>query len=487
VFQANNQDFDRLVIVSNRLPITLTEGDGGEWRVHPSSGGLVTALNPVLRERQGLWIGWTGTFEEIELDGLMRTFKQNTGYALQPVILSREDVDQYYLGFSNQILWPLFHDFQSRCNFDPDYWATYKEVNRKFTQVVADNTTPNDYIWVQDYQLMLVAKELRGMRGKENIGFFLHTPFPPLDICIKLPWHSQVLKALLEYDLIGFQTIRDRNNFLQCLSSLIKGLHFDARKQISTILFADREVMAGVFPISIDFNEFAKEAEDGTVTKRVKQLRQAVPNRQIILGVDRLDYSKGIPERLKAFQNALERFNDLIGKVTFIQIVVPSRGDIPEYQDLRTEIESLVGQINGRHTQSGWVPVHYMFRSLKRSELLAYYRVADIALITPLKDGMNLIAKEYCAAKIDSIGVLILSQFAGAADQLRRYALLVNPYDIEGMADAIHRAYLMDQGERELRMRKLRKTVRKRDIFWWLNAFLTVAATNKIPDSSDNT
>jgi trehalose 6-phosphate synthase len=322
---------------------------------------------------------------------------------------------------------------------------------------------------------MLVAKELRSLGVKQKVGFFLHTPFPPPDIYVKLPWHSQILKALLDYDLLGFQTFRDRGNFLHCLASLVRGLRFDARKQISTIGLSDREVRAGVFPISIDFDEFAREAENETVTKRARQLRQAVSDRQIILGVDRLDYSKGIPERLKAFRNALERFDDLSGKVALIQIVVPSREDILEYQDLKSEIEGLVGQINGSYTQSGWVPVHYMFRSLKRSELLAYYRAADIALTTPLKDGMNLICKEYCAAKVDSSGVLILSQFAGAAYQLSGDALLVNPYDVEGMADAIYRAYRMDEAERKSRMRRLRKTIRKRDIYWWLDAFLSAA------------
>jgi trehalose 6-phosphate synthase len=472
VGQRDNENPFRLVVVSNRLPVTLIQEKKGTWRVNPSSGGLVTALTPVLRNRQGVWIGWSGTFDETGLDEILNLYSQDSGYQLRSVKLGPEEIDQYYLGFSNQILWPLLHDLQSRCNFDPSYWSAYQKVNRKFAEVVSDYTTPNDYIWVHDYQLMLLSKELHNIGVKQNIGFFFHTPFPPLDICVKLPWHPQVLKSLLEYDLLGFQTFRDRSNFLHCIASLMRGIHFDARKQVSTIELADREIKAGVFPISIDFDEFAKEAKSGTVTKRANQLRQAVHDRQIVLGVDRLDYSKGIPEKLKAFGNALERFDDLADKITLIQIVVPSREDISEYQDLKSEIEGLVGEINGRCTLPGWVPVHYMFRNLKRSELLAYYRAADIALITPLKDGMNLICKEYCASKVDSRGVLILSQFAGAAFQLSRDAILVHPYDVEGMAEAIYRAYHMDDSERQLRMRRLRKNIRKRDIFWWLNAFL---------------
>jgi trehalose 6-phosphate synthase len=237
----------------------------------------------------------------------------------------------------------------------------------------------------------------------------------------------------------------------------------------------DREIRIGSFPISIDFNEFAQQAASSTVAERVRQLREALPNRQIILGVDRLDYSKGIPAKLRAFRNTLERFDDLQGKVALIQIVVPSREHIVEYQELKSEIEGLVSEVNGKFTQSGWIPIHYMFRSLDRAELLAYYRAADIVLVTPLKDGMNLVAKEYCAANTDENGVLILSEFAGAAAQLRRNSLMVNPYDIEGVANAIHRAYNMSSDERRSRMRRLRKSIRKRDIFWWVDSFIRAA------------
>jgi trehalose 6-phosphate synthase len=313
--------------------------------------------------------------------------------------------------------------------------------------------------------------------GVENkLGFFLHTPFPSPDIFIKLPWRSQILGALSEYDLLGFQTQRDKNNFIHCTEALVKGIHVDARRQVSVIAMPQREVRVGAFPISIDFKEIARQAALESVTSRTAQFRENMGKRQIILGMDRLDYSKGIPERLLAFKDALERFDDLRGRVTLVQIVVPSREDILEYKDLKAEIEGLVSGINGRFTQTGWVPIHYMYRNLERTELLAYYRAADMALVTPLKDGMNLVAKEYCAANIDKNGVLILSEFAGAATQLRRNALLVNPYDIEGVADAIYRAYNMSKGERRLGMLRLRKAVARRDIFWWVDCFLRAAA-----------
>ena len=470
-----NLTIDRLLIVSNRLPVAATEEDGNERRIRPSQGGLVTALAPVLRDRGGLWIGWPGTSEEADLEELVAIGSRDAGYILKPVVLSAEEIKQYYFGFSNEILWPLFHDFQSRCNFDPAYWNTYQAVNRKFAQVIAENSATNDYIWVHDYHLMLVARELRGMGVQSKVGFFLHTPFPPLDIYVKLPWRSQILWALLDYDLVGFQTRRDRNNFIHCVEALIKGARVDARKRVSTVALPQRETRVGTFPISIDFREFDRQASNETVAKEARSLRESLAAFQIILGLDRLDYTKGIPERLRAFRNALERFDDLQGKVGLVQIVVPSREDIPEYQELKAEIEGLVGEINGEFTQPGWIPIHYMFRSLERTELLAYYRAADIALITPLKDGMNLIAKEYCAARVDKSGVLILSEFAGASTQLRRNALVVNPYDIDGVANAIYRAYNMSGDERGLRMRRLRKAVARRDIFRWVDFFLKAA------------
>jgi trehalose 6-phosphate synthase/phosphatase len=473
----NKPAIDRLVIVSNRLPIALKKTDTGQWDVEPSPGGLVTALAPLLFERGGLWIGWPGTLERVDLDEILGVASRDLGYLIKPVSLTQEELNQYYFGFSNEIIWPLFHDLQTRCNFDPVYWNAYQTVNRKFAQVIAENAGMDDYIWVQDYQLMLVAKELRSMSVENKVGFFLHTPFPALDIFMKLPWRTKILEGLLEYDVVGFQTRRDRNNFIRCIEAMHKGVHADFRRQVSIITTPKRDISIGSFPISIDFNNFARQTKSPVVEGAARQLRDTMPDQQIVLGVDRLDYSKGIPEKLKAFRNALERFDDLHGKITLVQVAVPSRKDIPEYQALRAEIEGLVSEINGIFTQPGWIPVHYMFRSMERTELLAYYLAADIALITSLKDGMNLVAKEYCAANIDKNGVLILSEFAGAANQLYRWSLLVNPYDIEGVAEAIHEAFHMSIEERRWRMRKLRNSVARRNVFWWVESFLRAATT----------
>ena len=467
-----------LVVVSNRLPVTLQRSDTGQWEVHSSTGGLVTALVPLLGKRKGMWIGWPGILEETNVDELLKAASQARGYILKPVLLTPEEVNKHYFGFSNQIIWPLFHDLQSRCNFDPAYWSAYRAVNHKFAQTIIENATADDYIWIQDYHLILVGRVLRSMGMDSKLGFFLHTPFPPLEMFIKLPWRSQIIEAFLEYDLVGFQTLRDRNNFLHCIEAMLKGHHVDARRQLVTITTRRRETIVGSFPISIDFREFTQQAASKVVANATRQLREAIPDRKIVLGVDRLDYSKGIPEKLRAFRNALERFHEIRRKILLIQIVVPSREDIPEYTVLRAEIEGLISEINGKFTTPGWIPVHYMFRSLPRTELLAYYRAADIALVTPLKDGMNLVSKEYCVAKTDKDGVLILSEFAGAASQLHRYSLIVNPYDVEGVADAIVRAYHMSADERQWRMRRLRKSIAKRDVFWWVSCFLQAAGFN---------
>jgi trehalose 6-phosphate synthase len=468
----------RIVIVSNRLPIGFEKNkENGEWQIKPNSGGLVTALSPTVKERQGVWIGWPGTIDdEAKLAELLEKGSQMLGYTLKPVMLTPDEYSKYYLGCSNEIIWPLFHDLASRCNFDPTYWQAYETANRKFAEAIAANTVPDDYIWIQDYHLMLTGRELRFLSPDRKIGFFLHTPFPPLDIFLKLPWRQQILRGLLEYNLLGFQSIRDRNNFMNCAGNLIKGIRFDMGKQVSRIKIPGRVVKVGVFPISIDYEEFAGAAMTETIKEGTEKLRKAMSGCHIILGVDRLDYSKGIPEKLRAFQAALELYPEMHGKIALIQLIVPSRVDIPEYQGMRTEIERLVSEINGKFGQPGWTPIQYMFRCISRDELLTYYGAADIALVTPLKDGMNLVAKEYCAANVNEDGVLILSEFAGAANQLRRNALTVNPYDIISTANAIHYAYQMPGEERHFRMKSMRRNIRTRDIYWWQERFLKAAA-----------
>ncbi len=474
----------RLVVVSNRLPFVFMHDGDGAWHAVAGSGGLITALLPVLRNRGGVWIGWSGA------DGNGDAMRQaaeaasrDAGYRLVTVPLTPTEVDRFYLGFANRVIWPLFHDLQSLCDFDPAYWRTYRDVNRKYALAVADEAGPQDFIWVHDYHLMNVAAELRTLGSGTRLAFFLHIPFPPLDMFVKLPWRMSLLHALLQYDLLGFQTARDRRNFTDCVRALMPDVGLRGRGHLIEAHLQGRTVRMGSFPISIDYNHFLRQAATPEISHAAAELRRVMPGRKLILGIDRLDYTKGIPHRLKAFRNALASFPELRSRASLIQVVVPSREHIAEYHSLKLEIEQLVGEINGEFSKpGGWVPVWYVYGSMRRADLLAYYRAAHVALVTPLKDGMNLVAKEYCACSIEEDCVLILSEFAGAAPQLQRGAILVNPYDIEGVADAIRRACEMPLEECRARMRAMRRSIRESDVYGWVDEFLGAAFARNLGD-----
>lgn len=462
----------RLIVASNRLPLVLEKGDDG-WEATPGSGGLVTAMSPLLREHGGTWVGWPGTVDvsRDEVEEITSSLVAPEGYDFVPVPLSRDDRDDYYYGFCNEVLWPLLHDLQSKFRFAPEYWHAYRRVNRTFARILHEVAGEDDFVWAHDYHLMEVGKALRAEGYKGRLGYFLHTPFPPVDILLKLPWRTEILEALLHFDLLGFQTLRDRRNFLAGLRRVLREVRLQGLHEVVTCRWNGRSTRIGAFPIGIDFQEFVDPATSEEVRHLRRQLRDNLSDRRLVLAVSRLDYTKGIPNQLRAFRTLLERSPGLRETVSLVQVVVPSREHIPEYDELKEEIERRVGEINGRFGTGGWVPVHFLYRSLPRPELVAYYREADVALAAPLKDGMNLIAKEYCAASVDEDGVLVLSEFAGAADQLRDGALLVNPYDTLEVAKTVVRALEMDERERHERMRDLREVVHREDIHWWLQRF----------------
>ncbi len=470
-------DAGRLIVVSNRLPVSIDRGADGAIRARPSDGGLVSALAPALRDRGGIWVGWTGGEEGPGAAAAFAEAGRGAGYELRPVALSEAEQRGFYFGFSNEVLWPLFHDLQSHCNFDPAYWQTYDAANARYAESVAAIAGPGDLVWVHDYHLMRLRAHLRRAGCRAPAAFFLHIPFPPPDIYVKLPWRRPLLEALLQYDLVAFQTPRDRRNFLDCLRLLLPEVSLSARGlPVVVASGAHGAVRVARLPIGIDFRRFADEADAPDAVATATALRRELRGRQILLGIDRLDYTKGIPERLLAFGAALAQYPELRERVTLIQVVVPSREKIPQYQGLKERIENLVGQINGQFTRpGGWVPIHYVFRQLTPQELIGWYRAADVALVTPLKDGMNLVAKEYCACQTDGDGVLVLSEFAGAAAELEEPALLVNPYAVDEVAAAINRACTMPAAERRQRMARLRRTVRRHDVFWWVDSFLRAA------------
>ncbi|MFO7965870.1 MAG: trehalose-6-phosphate synthase [Desulfobacterales bacterium] len=475
---------NRLIIISNRLPSTISQDDSGRFEVKDGSGGLVTAMVPVLRNRGGLWIGWPGTTKGKKhlIKKLLNETTDGTGYSFEPVMLTPEEVDSFYYGFANEIIWPLFHDLQTRCNFDPSYWKAYQAVNRKFAQSTHESIINGDHIWIHDYHLMMAGKNLREMGVTSKIGFFLHIPFPSPDLFFKLPWRYEVMEGLLSYDLVGFQTMRDRRNFIRCIRALFRDVVIRERGKVITAQVNDREIRIGNFPISIDFDEFARNAEKREVEDRVREVQEELDVEHIVLGIDRLDYTKGIPERLAAFEMALDRYPQLRGNMSLLQLVVPSRVTIPKYLELKEQLERKISEINGRYGRPGWTPIHYMFRSIDRQELLAFYRASDVAFITPLKDGMNLVAKEYCASNVEENGVLILSEFAGASAQLQRGALLVNPYHVESVAQTLFTATQMEPAQRQYRMKMMRKAIRRQDIYYWVEAFLNSVFIHEVKD-----
>ncbi len=458
-----------LVVVSNRMPITFTCQDG-ELKGHPSSGGLVSALEPLLKSHGGTWVGSPGVGDSPEIHRLL---KEASGRECKfaPVFVTEEENLNFYQGFSNEVIWPLFHDLQSRCNFDPMYWHFYQRVNRKFAETVERASAPGDLIWIHDYQLMQVGKTVRAHRSEARLAFFLHIPFPAPDIFEKLPWRREILEDLLEHDLIGLQTRRDERNLVACLRSFVPSIKITSRGEGHIVISERRQTHIQFFPISINYQEFAETAASEPILRRVREIKDPLVNVRITLGVDRLDYTKGIPERLKAFRSLLREYPEFHRRVRLIQIVVPSRQGIPGYQDLKSEVERLVARVNGEFSEPGWIPINYIHRAIPREELIAIYRAADIALITPLKDGMNLVAKEYCASRVDADGILILSEFAGAAPELRNGAILVNPYDEFGVAAALKEALDMAPHERRRRMIRLRNQIRNADILKWRDRF----------------
>jgi trehalose 6-phosphate synthase len=456
----------RLVVVSNRVPYNPHRTPEG-IRYVKGSGGLVTALDPILRLSNGLWIGWDGGAGST-MKGITVSDAEGEGsYQLRFVELTEKEVRHYYSSFSNRTLWPLFHNFVGMIHFSKAHWKTFFKTNAYFGGTILEETSPSDIIWVQDYHLSLVPNFIRYQNPNLKPYFFLHTPFPPYDTFRMLPWCKPILEGILGSEKIGFHLRSYADNFFDCVER-ISNAHVD--REWGLIELADRRVKVGAHPISIDYDAFHNLALTKQVIRRAEKHRSRIGDRVVILGVDRLDYTKGIKERLLAVERFLEKHSKYRNQILFIQVAVPSRTRVDEYRVMKREVDETIGRINGRFTGEGWAPIQYIYRSLSREELVAYYRLADIALITPGRDGMNLIAKEYVASTIDKEGVLILSEFAGAADELTD-ALLVNPYDIETVSDAIYKAMRMSSREKSARMERMQDLVRERDIYFWVRTF----------------
>ncbi len=472
---SRNSDF---VVVANRLPIDMERLPDGSTTWKRSPGGLVTALEPLLRRRRGAWIGWPGVVgdeadadeDPIEADGLQ----------LYPVRLSAEDVAEYYEGFSNATLWPLYHDVIVKPIYHRDWWDRYVDVNRRFADAASRAAARGATVWVQDYQLQLVPKMLREQRPDLTIGFFLHIPFPPVELFMQLPWRTDIIHGLLGADLVGFHLPGGAQNFLilsrRLLGATTSRASIGVRSRLGEAVVGSRTVRVGAFPISIEASELDRKARDRTVRRRAKELRAEVGNpRKILLGVDRLDYTKGINVRLQAFAELLAEGRAKRDDTVLLQLATPSRERVESYQILRSDIERQVGHINGEYGEVGRPVVHYVHRPVPRDELIAFFVASDVMLVTPLRDGMNLVAKEYVACRGDLGGALVLSEFTGAAAELKQ-AYLVNPHDTEGVKDAIEAAINQPVEEGRRRMRALRRQVLAHDVDRWARSFLDALA-----------
>lgn len=456
------------VVVANRLPVDLVRDKDGTERWKASPGGLVTALESILKANDGAWVGWPGV-----ADAAPEPFEAD-GISLHSVPLSAEDVELYYEGFSNGTLWPLFHDVVVPPEYHREWWTAYREINRRFAEATAAAAAPDATVWVQDYQLLLVPALLRELRPDLTIGFFLHIPFPPVELFIQLPWRAEIVEGMLGADLVGFHLPGGADNF-RFLATRLRGYPStrirSARGRASEIRVGDRRVRVGSFPISIDSSAMDASARRRETLDRAERLRTELGEPEIMmLGVDRLDYTKGIDVRLRALEELFEEGRLEPARVTLLQLATPSRERVEQYQIMRSRIEQAVGRINGQFGEIGHPVVTYLHRPVPKDELTAFYVAADVMLVTPVRDGMNLVAKEYVAACTDGDGALVLSEFAGAAAELRQ-AYLCNPHDLEGVKDAILAAVTDEREERRRRMRAMRRQVLGNDVHTWARRF----------------
>ncbi len=452
----------RLVVVSNRVAYLEKKSQ---------SGGLAVALGDALRQTGGVWFGWDGSVVETEEQVLVKSVQQGA-VTISTAPLTQQDYQDYYVGFANQVLWPVCHYRLDLVNFETAYFDGYRRVNARFADGLAQLLQPDDVVWIHDYHLFSLASELRSRGCKQKIGFFLHIPFPPPGVLLAVPVHQWLIKSLFACDVIGFQTNVDVVNFQRFISEHVNG---DILEEDRVTAYG-RTVIARAFPIGIDVDSFYQMAHTPEADQIIERLNRRNLARSHIVGVDRLDYSKGLPERMKAFHRLLELYPDKQKTVTLMQIAPPTREDVAAYSDIREELEQRSGAINGEYGDFDWTPVRYLHRNVPREQLAALFRGSEVGLVTPLRDGMNLVAKEYVAAQdLDNPGVLVLSRFAGAAEDLRE-ALIVNPYDIDDIAHAIEQALTMPREERRERHGVLLERVRSNDATHWRNSFLAALA-----------
>ena len=455
----------KTIIVSNRLPVKITKTDD-DYSLSPSEGGLATGLGSVYKQGENKWIGWPG----VEISGAenqLKVTQQMAGLSLLPVFLEQEEINQYYEGFSNDVLWPIFHYYTSTyANYKQSNWDYYEKVNDKFKEAVMKIAEPGDVIWIHDYQLLLLPALIRNELPDVSIGFFLHIPFPSHEMFRLIPWRYELLNGMLGADLIGFHTFDDVRHFLGAATRILP-----VNSLSNIISNGERSIVVESFPMGIDEKKYSSLPLQQDVKEQISQIRESFKNTKLILSIDRLDYSKGILQRLTAFEQLLQLHPGYMEKVTLYMIVVPSRDTVPQYAHLRDEIDKRVGNINALYRRMDWTPIHYYYRSFPIETLSALYHSADVCLVTPMRDGMNLVSKEYVASRVNNDGVLILSEMAGASKELID-AIIVNPNNTAEVCEAIIQALNMSLVEQKRRMQQMRQLVAKFNTTHWVKIFM---------------
>lgn len=454
---------NKTIIVSNRLPVKIVEKDG-VYELSPSEGGLATGLGSIYKSGHNIWIGWPGI--EVPEDRQEEVTEQLAALNLIPVFLSTEEINQYYEGFSNEVLWPVFHYMITYANYEQTYWDFYQSVNTKFSDTVVAHLKEGDTVWIHDYQLLLLPGLVRANQAHVTISFFQHIPFPSYEIFRLIPWREEIIEGIFGADLIGFHTFDDVRHFLSAAGKLST-----AKYANNVITHQERQIVVEAFPMGIDDAKFEALGDDDKVRENMESFKDSQNGLKMILSIDRLDYSKGIIQRLQAFELFLNTYPSYIEMVNLYMIVVPSRDTVPQYKELREQIDQLVGNINAKFRTLNWAPIHYFYRSFPIEFLSALYKTADVCLVTPMRDGMNLVSKEFVASKTDNKGVLILSEMAGASKELND-ALIVNPNNIGEIMRALVQALNMPDIEQEHRMRGMRAIVKKFNIHLWVKNFM---------------
>ena len=454
----------RILIVSNTLPVRIVKRKG-LLNVHPSPGGLATGLSSFSDSTKNVWIGWPG-LSPANANEKKHIEEQLQSQKIYPVYLQQSDIEKYYEGFCNKMIWPLFHYFTQYAVYDQAHWESYKKVNHLFCEAVLHVAEPEDTIWVHDYHLMLLPGLIREKLPQATIGFFLHIPFPSFEIFRLIPWRTEIMQGLLGANLIGFHTFDYVRHFLSSATRLLGLEH-----TWGTLTQGDRMIKVDSFPLGIDYEKYASASSEPSVKKEITKHLKKIGERKIVISIDRLDYTKGILQRLEAFHLFLDKYPEYHEKVTLILVAVPSRSKVETYRQLKHQVDEFVGRINGEHGTIGWIPVWYLYRSFPFTGLSALYSIADVALVTPFRDGMNLIAKEFIANKEDGSGVLILSEMAGAAHELGE-AIIINPNNAEEIADAIHDAMILPEEEQIKRNREMQKKLKRYDVSRWAEDFM---------------